>query len=81
MDELIFARAQMGLSLVFHIVFSVLGMAVPVAIVAAEWMSLRNPKGPWLQLARTWSRAMAVLFVIGAVSGTVDAGICALAEM
>jgi ABC-type lipoprotein release transport system permease subunit len=31
MDELLFARAQMGLSLVFHIVFSVLGAAVPAA--------------------------------------------------
>ena len=70
MDELIFARAQMGLSLVFHIVFSVLGMALPVLIVGVEWKSLRDPSGPWLALARTWSKAMAVLFVIGAVSGT-----------
>ncbi|MFZ9352959.1 MAG: cytochrome ubiquinol oxidase subunit I [Candidatus Limnocylindrus sp.] len=70
MDELLFARAQMGLSLIFHIVFSVLGMALPVLIVGVEWKSLRDPKGPWLALARTWSKAMAVLFVIGAVSGT-----------
>lgn len=70
MDELLFARAQMGFSLIFHIVFSVLGMALPVLIVGVEWKSLRDPKGPWLALARTWSKAMAVLFVIGAVSGT-----------
>ena len=70
MDELLFARAQMGFSLIFHIVFSVLGMALPVLIVGVEWKSLRDPNGPWLALARTWSKAMAVLFVIGAVSGT-----------
>ena len=70
MDELLFARAQMGLSLIFHIVFSVLGMAVPVALVIAEGLHLRTKDPKWLELARTWSRALAVLFVIGAVSGT-----------
>lgn len=70
MDELLFARAQMGLSLVFHIVFSVLGMALPVLIVAVEGMHLRTGDSKWITLARTWSKAMAVLFVIGAVSGT-----------
>ena len=50
MDELLFARAQMGFSLIFHIVFSVLGMALPVLIVGVEWKSLRDPKGPWLAM-------------------------------
>jgi len=70
MDELLFARLQMGLSLAFHIVFSVLGMALPVLIVIVEGLHLRTGNSKWIQLARTWSKALAVLFVIGAVSGT-----------
>lgn len=70
MDELLFARLQMGLSLAFHIVFSVLGMALPVLIVLVEGLHLRTGNSTWIQLARTWSKALAVLFVIGAVSGT-----------
>lgn len=70
MDELLFARLQMGLSLAFHIVFSVLGMALPVLIVLVEGLHLRTGNSKWIQLARTWSKALAVLFVIGAVSGT-----------
>lgn len=42
MDELLFARLQMGLSLAFHIVFSVLGMALPVLIVLVEGLHLRT---------------------------------------
>lgn len=70
MDELLFARLQMGLSLAFHIIFSVLGMALPVLIVLVEGLHLRTGTTKWIQLARTWSKALAVLFVIGAVSGT-----------
>lgn len=40
MDNLAFARAQMGLSLAFHIVFAVIGIGVPVLMVTA-----RRPDG------------------------------------
>jgi cytochrome d ubiquinol oxidase subunit I len=69
--DLTFARAQMGLSLAFHIVFAVIGMALPVMLVIAEAAWLRTGREEYLALVRRWSRHTAVLFAVGAVSGTV----------
>ena len=69
--DLLFARWQMGLSLAFHIVFAVIGMAMPVMMVAAEAAWLRTGRSEYLDLAKRWARGTAVLFAVGAVSGTV----------
>jgi cytochrome d ubiquinol oxidase subunit I len=65
------ARATMGTSLGFHIVFAVLGVGLPLLLVVAEGMWLRTKDPVWLALARRWSRAFGILFAVGAVSGTV----------
>jgi cytochrome d ubiquinol oxidase subunit I len=59
------------MSLVFHIVFAVLGVGVPLLLVVAEGISLWRRDATWMMLARRWSAAFGVLFAIGAVSGTV----------
>lgn len=71
MSELFAARAQMGSSLAFHIVFAALGIGLPLFLLIAEglWLRTRNPV--YLELTRTWTKAFAVLFAVGAVSGTV----------
>lgn len=69
--DLLFARWQMGLSLAFHIIFAVVGMAMPVMMVAAEMAWLRTGVPEYLDLARRWARGTAILFAVGAVSGTV----------
>jgi len=71
MDDLSFARAQMGLSLAFHIVFAVIGIGVPALMVASEGMWLRTRDPVYRDLTRQWARGTAVLFAVGAVSGTV----------
>lgn len=69
--DLLYARWQMGLSLAFHIVFAVIGMAMPVMMVAAEVVWLRTRRPEYSSLARRWARGTAILFAVGAVSGTV----------
>ena len=69
--DLLYARWQMGVSLAFHIIFAVIGMAMPVMMVAAEAAWLRTGRPEYLDLARRWTRGTAVLFAVGAVSGTV----------
>jgi cytochrome bd ubiquinol oxidase subunit I len=69
--DLLYARWQMGLSLAFHIVFAVIGMAMPVMMVAAEMAWLRTRQPEYLDLARRWAKGTAILFAVGAVSGTV----------
>jgi cytochrome d ubiquinol oxidase subunit I len=70
-DDLTAAREQMELSLSFHIVFAVLGVGMPWLMLFAEWRGLRTGDKRWMALAKRWSKAVAVLFAVGAVSGTV----------
>jgi len=70
-DPALIARAQMALSLSFHIVFASVGIAMPVLMVIAEARWLRTGDKTDLDLAHRWAKGTAVLFAIGAVSGTV----------
>ncbi|GLV59416.1 putative cytochrome bd menaquinol oxidase subunit I [Dictyobacter sp. S3.2.2.5] len=71
MPDLLAARAQMGTSLAFHIIFSVLGVGVPLLLCISEGLALRTKNPVWMMLTRRWARAAAILFAIGAVSGTI----------
>jgi cytochrome d ubiquinol oxidase subunit I len=71
MDQVIAARAQMGTSLAFHIVFAALGVGLPLLVLIAEGVWLRTGRRAYYDLARTWSKGMAILFAVGAVSGTI----------
>jgi cytochrome bd ubiquinol oxidase subunit I len=71
MPGLLAARAQMGTSLAFHIIFSALGVGLPLLLCVAEGLALRTKNPVWMQLTRRWTRASAILFAIGAVSGTI----------
>lgn len=69
--NLIAARTQMGVSFVFHIIFSVLGVGLPVLLCLAEGLALLRKDASLMTLARRWTRVFAILFAIGAVSGTI----------
>ena len=71
MTDLLAARIQMALSLGFHIVFAEIGIAMPLLMVLAEWKWLRRGDAVYLELARRWAKGTAILFAVGAVSGTV----------
>ncbi|MDQ3700522.1 MAG: cytochrome ubiquinol oxidase subunit I [Chloroflexota bacterium] len=70
MDTLTAARVQMEVSLGFHMVFAAVGMAMPLMMLIAEGRYLRTGDRDALHLAKTWAKVTAVLFAIGAVSGT-----------
>ena len=70
MTPLLAARVQMELSLGFHMLFAAVGMALPLMLLIVEARWLRTGDRDALALAKTWSKATAVLFAIGAVSGT-----------
>lgn len=71
MSDLLAARSQMAMSLAFHIVFAVAGMAMPLLMVLSEFRWLRGRQEVDLLLAKRWAKGTAVLFAVGAVSGTV----------
>lgn len=65
------ARQQMALSLGWHIILACFGVAFPAMIFVAHWRGVVRGDQVALGLARRWSKVAAVLFAIGAVSGTV----------
>jgi cytochrome d ubiquinol oxidase subunit I len=71
MSDFFFARSQMAMSLAFHIIFAALGIGMPLLMAIAEGMYLRTGQPVYLDLSKRWSRGTAVLFAVGAVSGTV----------
>src|SRR5579859_708095 len=64
-------RSQIGTSLSFHLFFAVLGVGLPLMMLVAEGMHLRTGDPVWRALARRWSKVFAVLFAVGAASGTI----------
>ena len=61
----------MAMSLAFHIIFAVLGIGMPLLMVLAEREWIRTGEAVWLDLAKRWAKGTAILFAVGAVSGTV----------
>lgn len=71
MEDLLAARLQMAVSLGLHIIFACIGMTMPWLMAVAEYRWLRTGDEDYLHLAKAWSKGVAVLFAVGAVSGTV----------
>jgi cytochrome d ubiquinol oxidase subunit I len=71
MNDLLAARSQMAMSLAFHIIFAAIGIAMPLLMIIAEWKWLRTKDSIYLTLAQRWAKGTAILFAVGAVSGTV----------
>lgn len=65
------ARDQMALSLGWHIILACFGVAFPAMIFAMHLRGIRRDDPVALGLAQRWAKVSAVLFAIGAVSGTV----------
>ena len=67
MSDLLAARAQMGTSLAFHIIFASLGIGLPLLLCIAEGLALWRKDATWMTLTRRWTKAFALLFAIGVV--------------
>lgn len=62
-------RAQVGMSLAFHLTLAVLGVGLPLMMLISEGPDLRTGDPVWLALARRWSKALAIVFAVGAARG------------
>jgi len=71
MSDFSFARSLMAMSLAFHIVFAALGIGMPLLMVMADGAHLRTRRSVYLELSKRWAKGTAILFAVGAVSGTV----------
>jgi len=69
--NLLAARELMAFTLAFHIVLACIGVALPAIILTANYLGLKRGDRDAMRLAKRWSKAMAVTFAVGAVTGTV----------
>jgi len=70
-SQLLPAREQMAFTLGFHIILVPFGVAFTFITMIANYRALRHDDAEALLLAQRWSKVAAVLFAVGAVSGTV----------
>jgi cytochrome bd ubiquinol oxidase subunit I len=70
-SELLSARSQMAFTLGTHIVLASMGVAFPAMTLIANYRAVWKKDKDALLLAQRWSKVMAVLFAVGAVTGTV----------
>ena len=69
--QLLPARQQMAFTLGFHIILVPFGVAFTFLMLVANYRGIRRSDRTAMLLARRWSQVAAVLFAVGAVSGTV----------
>jgi len=70
-SQLLPAREQMAFTLGFHIILVPFGVAFTFLMMMANYRAIRRGDADALLLAQRWSKVAAVLFAVGAVSGTV----------
>jgi cytochrome bd ubiquinol oxidase subunit I len=73
LDPLILARLQFGFTISFHIVFPAITIGLGSYLVVLEGLWLLKQEPVYLDLYHFWSRAFAVNFAMGVVSGLVMA--------
>src|ERR1700740_1860249 len=71
MTDVFFARSQMGMSLAFHIVFAIIGMAMPLLMAVSEGCYLWTKQPIFLELSKRWAAGTTILSPCAALSGTV----------
>ncbi|MCU1464526.1 MAG: cytochrome bd ubiquinol oxidase subunit [Actinomycetia bacterium] len=70
-DPVPWARSQMAFTLAFHIVLVPLGVSWAAIALIANYRGVKHGDADALLLAQRWSKYMAVVFAVGAVTGTV----------
>jgi cytochrome bd ubiquinol oxidase subunit I len=70
-QQLLPARQQMAFTLGFHIILVPFGVALTTMMLIANYRGLRRGDADAMLLARRWSKVAAVLFAVGAITGTV----------
>ncbi|SHN27422.1 cytochrome ubiquinol oxidase subunit I [Actinacidiphila paucisporea] len=70
-SQLLPAREQMAFTLGFHIILVPFGVALTTLMLIANYRGLRHGDQQAMLLALRWSKMAAVLFAVGAVTGTV----------
>ena len=65
------SRILTEVTLSFHIIYATIGVGVPVMIMIAQWVGIKNNDEHYILMARRWARGFVITVAIGVVTGTV----------
>jgi cytochrome d ubiquinol oxidase subunit I len=65
-----YSRILTELTLSFHIIYATIGVGVPLMIMIAQWVGIRNNDSHYILLARRWTRGFVITVAVGVVTGT-----------
>ncbi len=71
MNDILAARAQMAISLGFHIIYSCIGMVMPFFMAVSHYKWIKTGDPVYQNITKAWSKGVAIFFATGAVSGTI----------
>jgi cytochrome d ubiquinol oxidase subunit I len=71
MNDFLAARSQMAISLGFHIIYSCIGMVMPVFMAVSHYKWIKTGDLVYKNITQAWSKGVAIFFATGAVSGTI----------
>ena len=71
MNDFAAARSQMAISLGFHIIYSCIGMVMPLFMAVSHYKWIKTGDVVYKHITQAWSKGVAIFFATGAVSGTI----------
>ncbi|BAU54366.1 putative cytochrome bd menaquinol oxidase subunit I [Mucilaginibacter gotjawali] len=71
MNDFLAARSQMAISLGFHIIYSCVGMVMPLFMAVSHYKWIKTGDPVYKNITQAWSKGVAIFFATGAVSGTI----------
>ncbi|MDM5335270.1 cytochrome ubiquinol oxidase subunit I [Ureibacillus composti] len=70
-EEAVFwSRVLTETTLSFHIIYATIGVGIPLMIMIAQWVGIKNNDEHYILLARRWARGFVITVAIGVVTGT-----------
>ncbi|WP_080873996.1 cytochrome ubiquinol oxidase subunit I [Oceanobacillus timonensis] len=69
-DPAFASRMLTLLTLSFHIIYATIGVGVPLMIMIAQWIGIKNNDPHYLLMARRWAKGFVVTVAVGVVTGT-----------
>ena len=65
------SRVLTEVTLTFHIVYATIGVGIPIMIMIAQWIGIRNNDEHYILMARRWARGYVITVAVGVVTGTI----------
>ncbi|MCE4956928.1 cytochrome ubiquinol oxidase subunit I [Macrococcoides caseolyticum] len=71
MDGVVLSRLLTAMTLAFHIIFATIGVGMPLMIMIAEGLGIKNNNPKYIAMARRFAKTFTITVAVGVVTGTI----------